>query len=141
MYKVDNIAAFVIEYENTVGRHINYLRLCRYLYFIQAQFLVMDKKPCFDEKILAWDCGSMIESVGRDYRMFGNCSIYKAQNPVGYIALQDRQTIISMLDTMSKYSNTALAQIIFKQTPWMRAKTLWNKEITQISLYDFFREE
>ena len=53
MYKAEDIAAFIIEHENSVKRHINYLRLCRYLYFIQAQFLVFKEEPCFKEKILA----------------------------------------------------------------------------------------
>jgi uncharacterized phage-associated protein len=140
MYKVQSIASFIIEYENSANRHINYLRLCRYLYFIQAQFLVFKDEPCFEEKILAWDCGPMVECVGREYRMFGNCNIPKPSMPSGYIHHKDCLEIVAMLDYLSKYSNTDLVQIIHKQTPWRLGRTRYDKEITQYSLYSFFKE-
>jgi uncharacterized phage-associated protein len=142
MYKANDIAAFIIEYENAAGRHINYLRICRYLYFIQAQFLVNLNKPCFEDKILAWDCGPMVESVGREYRIYGNCNIYRPRTESAWIHHKDRTEIISMLNELAKYSNTKLSSFIFQQTPWKKARYhSIDNEITKYSLYSFFKED
>ena len=141
MYTANDIAAFIIEYENAAGRHINYLRLCKYLYFIQAQFLVNMDKPCFSDKILAWDSGPMVESINREYRIYGNCNIYSPRTKGQWLQYKDRTEIISMLEDLAKYSTTKLASFIFNQTPWKRGRYNYNNEITNYSLYTFFKEE
>ncbi len=142
MYKVDNVASYIIEYENKHKRSINYLRLCRYLHFIQAQFLVFNNQPCFQETIEAWDCGPMINSVRVDYGMFGNGSIFKPQIPSGYISIEDKKTINEMLEYLAPYSNTQLVHIILNQTPWKIANARsYDKRITDVALYDYFKKE
>lgn len=143
MYKALDVAAYIIETEELKDRFVNYLRLNRYLYFLQAQFLVFADKPLFSDKIEAWDCGPMIQTVNTEYRMFGNASIFKPQTSREYIRPDDRSMINQMLDTLSKYSNTALVQIILNQRPWQIAnrRLSGDQEITKESLYDFFKED
>ncbi len=54
--------------------------------------------------------------------------------------VEDCLEIISMLNHLAKYSNTELVQIIFKQAPWRMGRNRYDKEITQYSLYSFFKE-
>lgn len=54
-YKALDVAEYIIWYENTQGRLTNNLRLAKQMYFLQVTFLANKKKPCYNEKLLAWD--------------------------------------------------------------------------------------
>ena len=54
MYSVLDVARYVIARSNRAGA-ISNLKLQKVLYFIQAEFLVVQNTPCFAEQIEAWD--------------------------------------------------------------------------------------
>lgn len=56
MYSVLDVARYVVARSNRAGA-ISNLKLQKVLYFIQAEFLVVQNMPCFAEQIEAWDFG------------------------------------------------------------------------------------
>lgn len=55
--------------------------------------------------------------------------------------LEDEQLMNDMLDCMSKYSTSALVQIVIKQDPWENAyHSTWNidHEISHKSIVDYY---
>ena len=60
-YKALDVAEYIIWYENTKGRLTNNLRLAKQMYFLQVTFLVNKKKPCYNEKLIAWDLAQLLK--------------------------------------------------------------------------------
>ena len=49
MYSAIDVARYIIAHCNRNGQTISNLKLQKILYFIQAEFLVVQDKPCFQE--------------------------------------------------------------------------------------------
>lgn len=140
-YKALDVAEYIIWYENTQGRLTNNLRLAKQMYFLQVTFLANKKKPCYNEKLIAWDFGPVVEEVYNEYLYYG-CGVIppdKFKNKINN--LEDEQLMNDMLDCMSKYSTSALVQIVTKQDPWENAyHSAWNidHEIGHKSIVDYY---
>lgn len=140
-YKALDVAEYIIWYENTQGRLTNNLRLAKQMYFLQVIFLANKKKPCYNEKLIALDFGPVVEEAYNEYLYYG-CGVIppdKFKNKINN--LEDEQLMNDMLDCMSKYSTSALVQIVTKQDPWENAyHSTWNidHEISHKSIVDYY---
>ena len=140
-YKALDVAEYIIWHEHTQGRLTNSLRLAKQLYFIQVNFLVNKKEPCFDEKLIAWDFGPVVEEVYYEYRYYGSAAIppYDFKNTINN--LKDEKLINDMLDCLAQYSTSALVRIVVQQDPWRNAyHSTWNidHEISHKSIVDYY---
>jgi uncharacterized phage-associated protein len=142
-YNALDIAEYIIRYEDERGHCINNLKLQKVLYFLQAQFIVSYGKSLFDEELIAWDWGPVVESVYNNYKVYAGASIFV--NPKNYrnayIAREHREMIGEFLEYIRPYSSTKLVDICHKQTPWKNARVRWNNVISLDELRDFFSEE
>lgn len=148
MYNALSVAYHIIDYCNEQGSGISNLKLQKILYFVQAEFLVSTptNRPCFKDKIEAWDFGPVVPNVYHQYKLFGSSII-----PVGVndalapyfeeISLDDQIMINSIVDDASRYTASQLVQITHNQAPWRNAyRRGFNNEITNASILDYFRE-
>lgn len=140
-YKALDVAEYVIWYEHTRGRLTNNLRLAKQLYFIQVNFLVNKKEPCYNEKLIAWDFGPVVEEVYREYKYYGFAMIPpdKFRNKINN--RKDESLMSDMLNCLAKYSTSALVKIIHRQDPWENAYySTWNidHEISHKSIVDYY---
>lgn len=155
LYSALDVARYVINYSNRQNYLIQNLKLQKLLYFIQAAAMLKNKKPLFDDDILAWDCGPVVLSVYDEFKRFANTEIPEIKTyfemPGGYDTLstkvfdetvlskKDRQLINSVVDYFKDYSNTALTKLIQNQKPWIVAFGFdpWHI-IRPDALYDYF---
>ena len=140
-YKALDVAEYIIWYENTRGRITNNLRLAKQLYFIQVNFLVNKKEPCYNEKLIAWDFGPVVEEVYREYKYYGFAMIPpdKFRNKINN--REDESLMNDMLNCLAKYSTSALVQVVHQQDPWENAyHSAWNvdHEISHKSIVDYY---
>ena len=146
MYKASLIAKYIIAKENENNRIVSNLKLQKLLYFIQAEFLVSKNKPCFSDRIEAWDFGSVVPDVYNEYKVYGGAYIpaFFIEKPY-IIAKDDCELIDCILDECGKYSSNSLLKIIHNQMPWKKAydnyKIYGNNSITNESLIEFFSEK
>lgn len=140
MYDALDVAQYAIGYEASQRRSVSNLRLQKLLYFIQAQFLVSNKTPCFHDDIEAWDFGPVVPRVYHEYKVFGSSSI-----PVPIrtgncgILPDDRALINRMLDNCARYSTTALVSMTHNQKPWRDAyRRRFDNTITNQDMLAFF---
>lgn len=158
MYDVLDICRYVIKYSNEKGYGISHLKLQKVLYFIQVYFLCFspDKKPCFREKIEAWNFGPVVQKVYQVYKQYGSCNIpfmpsYLVYDPekmvnvkrVKYddtsIKRHDKSIINSVIDKFSGYSATDLVTLTHNQAPWKDAYEQGkNNEITHDAIRKYF---
>lgn len=142
MYDVIEICQYVIDYCYKNEMSMSCLKLQKALYFIQASFLVEKNIPCFDEKIMAYDFGVVVEKAYATYKMYGAGTIPSVGKYYDcYIAEEDKKIIRIILSEISQYSNPALNEIIFHQTPWSDAYSKGKGTvITNEALVKFFKE-
>lgn len=115
-YKALDVAEYIIWYENTQGRLTNNLRLAKQMYFLQVMFLAKQEKPCYNEKLIAWDFGPVVEEVYHEYLYYG-CGVIppdKFKNKINN--REDEQLMNDMLDCMSKYSTSLQYKLLLNKT-------------------------
>lgn len=143
MYNIFKIVEYVIKYSTSNGIPVNAFRLQIILYFIQAEFMVSKKIPCFNDKIEAWDFMPTIPTVYRKYQGAMWSTLFPTNNMSveNEIATKDIKAINEIVDQCSHYSVATLAEITRNQTPWIKARNSVFKEISLESLYEFFKEQ
>ena len=140
MYSAIVIANYIIEYEHSKNRMISNLKLQKLLYFVQAQFFIEYDKPCFNDRMEAWDFGPVVVDVYHVYKYYGGMDITKIKANVDInINFEDKNIIDGVLDFFSDTPIYKLVDITHKQTPWILAmQTPFNKEITHESIRQYF---
>lgn len=139
MYSALDVAQYAISRSNRAGA-ISNLKLQKVLYFVQAEFLVVQDMPCFAEQIEAWDFGPVVPVVYYRYRIYGGAAIPLLQDD-GFCLFnkRDKKLADGVIDECAKYSAAGLADIVHRQTPWREAYRQ-RGIITNESLKEFFNE-
>lgn len=140
MYDALDVAQYAIGYEASQRRSVSNLRLQKLLYFIQAQFLVSNGRPCFHDDIEAWDFGPVVPRVYHEYKVFGSSSIPLPIRTGNYGILPDDRALINrMLDKCAQYSTTTLVSMTHNQKPWRDAyRRRFDNTITNQDMLAFF---
>lgn len=119
-YKVLNIAEYVIQKSIDVGNPIDHLKLQKILYYIQAKFLVEKKVKCFDEPILAWRFGPVIESVYRRYNKYSSMNLYpKNKSQFNNVEKCDAEIIDSLVNKYAEKNAWFLVEQTHREKPWL----------------------
>ena len=71
MYNVMDVARYMINYSIEIGRPVSNLKLQKLLYFVQVAFIRQYGIPCFEEPIIHWRHGPVVESVYQKYKAYG----------------------------------------------------------------------
>lgn len=148
MYDALSIAYYIINYGNHRGMGISNLKLQKILYFVQANFLVSthDHRPCFSDRIEAWDFGPVVPNVYHQYKVYGSAIIPPNPNDplrsfYQEILEQDKGMIDIMVDQTASYSASQLVQLTHNQSPWRNAyRPNCNNEISNDSILHFFKD-
>lgn len=142
MFDVLEISKYVIKYEDSKGRPISNLRLQKLLYFIQANSLVETSKPCFKQKIEAWDYGPVVPSAYHEYKKFGSTPIFPSKRNIDILDSKTKVLINEILEECSKITTKKLVEITHRQKPWKIAyANYYNKEITTQSILEYFGDQ
>lgn len=120
MYKVLDVAKYIIKYCNESDYIISNLKLQKILYFVQAEFLICTDNACFSEDIRAWDFGPVIPEVYYKYKVYGSANIPYVKFDEK-ISLTDKNLINGIIDECSQYSASHLVEITCNQEPWINA--------------------
>lgn len=71
MYNVMDVARLIINYSIEIGKPVSNLKLQKLLYFVQAAFIRQYGFPCYEEPIIHWRHGPVVESVYQKYKAYG----------------------------------------------------------------------
>ena len=152
MYRVQDIARYIINYSYKKEYVTSNLKLQKLLYLVQSYFLMVKQEPCFSEKIRAWDFGPVVPEVYREYVKYGACMLppvrkyYVGTRKFEYtdaiIDEDDKKLINQVLDKFADYSSTQLVTLTQHQNPWIDAYIpRANNEITKKAIESYFRED
>lgn len=157
VYKALDIARYIVNYSNKQEYGISNLKLQKILYFVQAEFLALQKKqPCFQEEIEAWGFGPVVPGVYKEFRQYGGSNIPTIQKYIEIdedwsiiekkydsecIKQEDKNIINKIIDGFADYSASSLVSITHKQDPWMKTyKKGQCKIIPKQIIKEFFEE-
>ena len=71
MYNVMDVARVIVNYSIEIGKPVSNLKLQKLLYFVQVAFIREYGEPCFEEPIVHWRHGPVVESVYQKYKSYG----------------------------------------------------------------------
>ncbi len=142
MYSAVNVAKYIIQRCNQLGKSISNLKLQKMLYFIQAEFLVSQNTPCFGERIEAWDFGPVVPDIYHRYKVYGSASIPSVVDD-DYCPFNERDKALAddIIEACAKYSASTLVEITHRQSPWISAYHRYSgAPISNESIKFFFKE-
>lgn len=145
MYDAKEISKYIIKYSEKKDYGISNLKLQKILYFIQTYFLIKTDKPCFADKIEAWNFGPVVPVVYRKYKQFGSADIPAIGGEIAddesIIADSDKEMINAVVDRFKNFSAVDLTWLSQSQSPWENAYADGEgSEITAEALKEYFCE-
>ena len=75
------VSNYILRYAKEKGKGLSVLQLMDYLYFVQAQVLVVKNRPAFPETLIAKDWGIFVQDVWSKYSWYGNAFIPVSDKP------------------------------------------------------------
>jgi uncharacterized phage-associated protein len=142
-YKARDIAEYYLCCSNDKesGDLISNLKIQKLVYYAQAFHLAATGKPLFDDVIVAWDHGPVVETLYHTYKKYGDSAIPPTE---GYkIPKFDRKTR-ELLDevycVLGQYSAWKLREMTHNEPPWVNAdKKFHGAEITHKDMAKYFK--
>lgn len=117
--------------------YITNLKLQKLLYFVQAICLLVFDKGAFDEKIMSWSYGPVVDEVYQVYK--NKCSKEIATiNKSKKISNGLEEIIYRVIDGYGNMEATKLIDFTHEERPWK--DTDINMEITKNKILDYYKE-
>lgn len=135
MYSALGVAKEIINYSIERGYSISNLKLQKILYYVQAAFLVERGEKCFNESIVAWEYGPVVEEVYRNYKRYGRSDITDRQEDEEMVSIDfftmklvrerkaynsdDKKLVHKVVDAYSGVENPfKLVKKTHEEEPW-----------------------
>jgi uncharacterized phage-associated protein len=138
-----NVAKYLLSLiDGEKGQVISNLALQKLLYYCQGYYLAYteNREALFEEDILAWRWGPVVENVYQEYRDYGSASL-PSDEPTEHIennlSEEQREVIRTVNDTYKGFSAIALMEKTHSESPWR--ETEQSCVITRDKMYNFFK--
>lgn len=134
MYRVLQIANYVIHVSFENSKNITNLHLQKILYYLQANELVHNEEPLFNEAIEKWRLGPVIPEVYHEYKEFGSQPIEEIATEIVFdnetfdvtfiefnendIDIDTRDRITPFILTLLDKNPFRLVDLTHEHTPW-----------------------
>jgi uncharacterized phage-associated protein len=139
MNRAVEVAKYVINKCNELGRPISNLQLQKILYYIQGIFLGVTGNGVFNEEIEAWQYGPVVPEVYYKFNVYASSEITKKYD-VDLEFEEEEQSIIDMIiEEKSKLSAWQLVSDTHNEMPWLDTYKGNNKVIDNRLIADYFK--
>ena len=120
--------------------YISNLKLQKLLYYAQGVFLAVTDKPLFDDDIVAWLQGPVVESVYHQYKANGAQGIpFDEDFDFSEFTPEENELLTEVYDVFGQYSALKLRNMTHEETPWKETKQ--NDIIPLQIIKDYFKKE
>ncbi|HEY8938143.1 MAG TPA: type II toxin-antitoxin system antitoxin SocA domain-containing protein [Cyclobacteriaceae bacterium] len=131
---------FLLLSDPDIGDSISNLKLQKLVYYAQGFHLAMYDSPLFDEPIMAWEHGPVVESLYHEYKNFGANGITPPDEIVVTMFSDDQMNLLDeVFEVYGQYSAWKLRNMTHSESPWIRTKK--NEEIDQALMKRFFKTQ
>ena len=142
-YKALDIAKWFLYYNNRVimtesdADYISNLKLQKLLYYAQGCFLAVKDILLFNEPLLAWEHGPVVNEVYQEYKKYGASGIPFEEDYTKNISDDDEKLLKEVYRVFGKYSAWGLREMTRNEIPWK--KTARNAAISLESIKNYFK--
>lgn len=144
-HTASEVAKWFLAYNRDVlveegGEYISNLKLQKLLYYAQGSFLAVTGSPLFDDPIVAWQHGPVVESVYHEYKKNGSNGIpFNDDFNFDTFTNDENNLLKEVYETFGQYSAWKLRNMTHNETPWK--STHQNSTISQDIIKDYFKKE
>lgn len=126
--------------EDEGAEYISNLKLQKLLYYAQGCFLAITGKPLFDDAILAWQHGPVVEKVYHEYKHNGAEGIsFDEDFDFSGFTTEENELLSEVYNVFGQYSAWKLRNMTHEETPWK--STPQSGEIPQNIIKEYFKKE
>lgn len=146
MNKVFDVANYIIQLANNFPYKdiqfqpdgITHLKLQKILYYTQVVFLIKKREKAFEEQILAWRYGPVIQEIYTKYTSQWR-NFLEVDNGWEDSSLtpEDKKLIERTREIFGRYSANQLVEMTHSDDPWKNA--VQSNEISPDSLIQFYQ--
>jgi uncharacterized phage-associated protein len=125
----------IIDANMNKGELLSNLKLQKLLYYAQGCYLALNNRPLFDDKILAWQHGPVVETIYRKYK--DDFCINTHQD----IEIDADTTAVleQVYNIFGQFSAWKLRDMTHQEKPW--TETPQSSEIEQDMIKSFFKRK
>lgn len=122
------------------------LKLLKLLYYAEGCALALrENGSFFDEAIIAWEHGPVVEEVWRAFDNAFNLQVYEAdmKDSLAKISAEDEELLEEVYTVFGKYTASGLRNKTHKEAPWLDATQggrRFNIEIPRAAIKKYFKE-
>lgn len=144
-HTASEVAKWFLAYNRSVsaeegGEYISNLKLQKLLYYAQGSFLAVTGTPLFDDAIVAWQHGPVVESIYHKYKENGSNGIpFNEDFNFDTFTKDENDLLKEVYDTFGQYSAWKLRNMTHNETPWR--STRQNDIIPLSVIKDYFQQE
>lgn len=122
------------------GELISNLKLQKLLYYAQGTYLAITDTKLFNDPIVAWQHGPVVQNVYNEYRVNGSNGIENFE-PIDLNNFDEETNEIleAVYQNFGQYSAWKLREKTHNETPWKETKR--NDEIKTESIKEYFLKE
>ena len=117
---------------------ISNLKLQKLLYYAQGIHVALYGTPLFNDEILAWQYGPVVEKVYQTYKSNGANAIENFDAPEENFSKEEELTLQFTQKAFGQYSAWKLADMTHEETPWK--DTAINETIPLDKIKAYFEE-
>lgn len=119
--------------------YITHLKLQKLLYYAQGCYLAVTGKALFEEDLLAWEHGPVVNEVYQLYKSYGSNPIKFDEDYDNNIDDFTQGILHEVFDVFGQYSAWKLRQMTHNEKPWLDTKR--NHVIDRDLIKDYFQKE
>ena len=124
--------------EPEVGDLISNLKLQKLVYYAQGFHIALYDKPFFEDPIVAWEHGPVVEELYHEYKQHGGNAIPVPDEDISTEFTEEHIELISEIRQIyGQFSAWKLRNMTHSESPWI--ETPKNGEIDHNKLNDFFK--
>jgi uncharacterized phage-associated protein len=124
----DGVCDYVIHRLCAAGSHLNFLKLQKLMYYVQAWYLAFYGKPLFPGKFQAWVHGPVnrelydrFKPTKSLYSEVSSTDVFPGFDP-SLLPDEVRNHVHSVLDVYAQYTGSQLEEMTHREEPWLKAR-------------------
>lgn len=143
MQTADNIARWFLSRNKVLSLSgetdfISNLKLQKLLYYAQGMHLALYGEPLFNDSIVAWQYGPVVEDVYQTYRTNGSDGIKEFSQPEENFSDSEESVLQFTQKAFGQFSAWKLSEMTHEETPWQETEA--NKVIPLSKIKKYFEE-
>jgi uncharacterized phage-associated protein len=141
MPNAKQVAEFFLQLsEPEVGDILSNLKIQKLAYYAQGFHLAMFDTPLFDEQIVAWEHGPVVEALYHEYKGYGANPIPQPENfDVNVFSPEQIELLKEIYEVYGQFSAWKLRNMTHSEKPWLATER--NQVIENSLLNEYFKTQ